>query len=71
MKNGHGSSRRQAYGRRMKDLRTRRGADPDVDLDGPAGWTRGAGWDDESALQLLVHGLCDLAPRVASRRATA
>jgi hypothetical protein len=50
MKNGHGSSRRQAYGRRMKDLRTRRGADPDVDLDGPAGWTRGAGWDDESAL---------------------
>jgi hypothetical protein len=34
----------------MKDLRTRRGADPDVDLDGPAGWTRGAGWDDESAL---------------------
>ena len=27
--------------------------------------------DDESALQLLVHGLCDLAPRVASRRATA
>ena len=26
MSRGHGSSRRQAYGRRMKDLRTRRGA---------------------------------------------
>lgn len=50
MKNGHGSSRRQAYGRRMKDLRTRRGDTPDVDLDGPAGWTRGAAWDDEQAL---------------------
>jgi hypothetical protein len=50
MKSGHGSSRRQAYGRRMKDLRTRRGADPDVDLDGPADWTRGAGWEDEKSL---------------------
>jgi len=50
MKNGHGSSRRQAYGRRMKDLRTRRGADPDVDLDGPDGWTRGASWDEEPPL---------------------
>lgn len=50
MKNGHGSSRRQAYGRRMKDLRTRRGEDPDVDMDGPAGWKRGAGWDEEPPL---------------------
>jgi hypothetical protein len=46
MSNGHGSSRRQAYGRRMKDLRTRRGADPSVDLDGPLGWSRGAAWDE-------------------------
>ena len=50
MSNGHGSSRRQAYGRRMKDLRTRRGAKPDVDLDGPDGWTRGAAWEDDQAL---------------------
>jgi hypothetical protein len=53
MSNGHGSSRRQAYGRRMKDLRTRRSAPPDVDLDGPADWTRGAGWEDEQALRHL------------------
>ena len=40
MSNGHGSSRRQAYGRRMKDLRTRRDDEaPDVDLDGPDEWT--------------------------------
>jgi hypothetical protein len=51
MSNGHGSSRRQAYGRRMKDLRTRRGDTPDVDLDGPAGWTRGADWEDEQTLR--------------------
>jgi hypothetical protein len=50
MSNGHGSSRRQAYGRRMKDLRTRRGSDPAVDLDGPSGWNRGTAWDEESKL---------------------
>ena len=50
MSRGHGSSRRQAYGRRMKDLRTRRGEAPDVDLDGPAGWTRGQTWEDDQAL---------------------
>ncbi|HKZ92609.1 MAG TPA: hypothetical protein VJZ50_10765 [Candidatus Limnocylindrales bacterium] len=50
MSNGHGSSRRQAYGRRMKDLRTRRGADVPVDLDGPTEWTRGGAWEDEQAL---------------------
>ena len=47
MSNGHGSSRRQAYGRRMKDLRTRRNSDVDVDLDGPDGWSRGAAWDED------------------------
>jgi hypothetical protein len=45
MSNGHSSSRRQAYGRRMKDLRTRRGLDPIVDLDGPTDWSRGDAWD--------------------------
>ena len=50
MSNGHGSSRRQAYGRRMKDLRTRRSSDPEVDLEGPSGWSRGGAWDDERPL---------------------
>ena len=50
MSNGHGSSRRQAYGRRMKDLRTRRSAEMEVDLEGPAGWSRGGAWDDEPRL---------------------
>ena len=47
MSNGHGSSRRQTYGRRMKDLRTRRGSAMEVDLEGPAAWNRGGAWDDE------------------------
>jgi hypothetical protein len=51
MSNGHGSSRRQAYGRRMKDLRTRRGADAEVDLEGPAGWSRGGAWEEERTVQ--------------------
>jgi hypothetical protein len=50
MSNGHGSSRRQAYGRRMKDLRNRREGDLEVDLEGPSGWNRGSAWDDEQAL---------------------
>lgn len=50
MSNGHGSSRRQAYGRRMKELRTRRGADPEVDLEGPDGWNRGDAWDSDRPL---------------------
>jgi hypothetical protein len=50
MSNGHGSSRRQAYGRRMKDLRTRRSGAPDVDLDGPDGWTRGEAWEADQPL---------------------
>ena len=47
MSNGHGSSRRQAYGRRMKDLRTRRGSAMEVDLEGPSAWNRGDAWDEE------------------------
>jgi hypothetical protein len=31
----------------MKDLRTRRGVDTEVDLEGPTGWSRGDAWDDE------------------------
>ena len=50
MRNQHGSSRRQAYGRRMKDLRTRRGANMEIDLEGPSGWSRGSSWDDEGQL---------------------
>lgn len=50
MSNGHGSSRRQAYGRRMKDLRTRRDAELAVDLDGPLGWSRGTAWDEQRPL---------------------
>jgi len=50
MSNGHGSSRRQAYGRRMKDLRTRRDGDLEVDLEGPSGWSRGTAWETEQPL---------------------
>ncbi|CAN5859085.1 hypothetical protein BH23CHL8_BH23CHL8_18780 [soil metagenome] len=64
MSRGHGSSRRQTYGRRMKDLRTRRGDQLDVDLEGPNGWTRGEAWDPEQAIprpRLHIDG----APREA------
>ncbi len=47
MSNGHGSSRRQAYGRRMKELRARRSTDLEVDLEGPGGWNRGDAWESE------------------------
>ena len=60
MSSGHGGSRRQAYGRRMKDLRTRRNPEMPVDLDGPSEWSRGAGWDDDHPLHRpsldLDHG---------------
>lgn len=42
---GHGTSRRRNYGKRQKDLRDRRGFDLSVDLEGPASWPRGGGWD--------------------------
>ncbi len=54
MSNGHGSSRRQTYGRRMKDLRTRRGDDMAVDLDGPNGWNRGGAWEAEASMHRAV-----------------
>ena len=57
MSNGHGSSRRQAYGRRMKDLRTRKGMDTEVDLEGPARWSRGSNWDDEPSMAPATIGI--------------
>lgn len=50
MSSGHGSSRRQAYGRRMKDVRSRRNADLEIDLEGPERWRRGDAWEDEHPL---------------------
>jgi len=50
MSNGHGSSRRQAYGRRMKELRTRRNSDLEVDLEGPSNWSRGGAWDGDEPM---------------------
>ena len=50
MSSRHGNSRRQAYGRRMKDLRTRRSSDMEVDLDGPNGWNRGGAWDSDQPM---------------------
>ena len=49
MSSRHGNSRRQAYGRRMKELRTRRGNDLEVDLEGPNGWNRGDAWEREGS----------------------
>ena len=50
MSSRHGNSRRQAYGRRMKELRTRRNSDVEVDLEGPSGWSRGGNWDGDGSL---------------------
>jgi hypothetical protein len=59
MKKGHGSSRRQAYGRRMKDLRTRQRAAMEIDLDGPDGWSRGEAWDEDRPLPNMSVSLDD------------
>ena len=34
----------------MKDLRTRRSSDFEVDLEGPNGWNRGDSWDGDHPL---------------------
>ena len=47
MSSRHGNSRRQTYGRRMKDLRERRSSDMEIDLEGPNGWNRGGDWDND------------------------
>jgi hypothetical protein len=45
MSNAHGASRRRSYGRRSKELRGRHLPAQAVDLDGPAGWSRGDAWE--------------------------
>jgi hypothetical protein len=57
MSNGHGSSRRQAYGRRMKELRSRRETDLEVDLEGPGSWSRGGAWESDHRLPRLSSRL--------------
>ncbi len=57
MSNTHGSSRRQAYGRRMKELRTRRDHDLDIDLEGPGGWNRGGAWEADQSLSRAALNL--------------
>jgi hypothetical protein len=39
----------------MKDLRTRRGDELAVDLDGPNDWSRGSAWGDERPLHRAAH----------------
>jgi hypothetical protein len=68
MSRGHGSSRRQAYGRRMKDLRTRRPSTPDVDLDGPADWSRGEDWEADPAIHSQTDQSADTSRRGAPPR---
>jgi hypothetical protein len=57
MSNGHGSSRRQAYGKRMKDLRKRRDAELEIDLEGPSTWSRGSGWDEHESMHRARPGV--------------
>ena len=66
MSSRHGNSRRQAYGRRMKDLRTRRSSDFEVDLEGPNGWSRGGEWDSDRS---LLGGTLYINARSSSARA--
>ena len=68
MSRGHGASRREAYGRRMKDLRTRRGSLPDVDLDGPDGWNRGETWESDPAILRRPDLQADASRRGAQSR---
>jgi hypothetical protein len=68
MSRGHGASRRQAYGRRMKDLRTRRATQPDVDLDGPDGWNRGETWESDPAILPRPDAHADSSRRDAQQR---
>lgn len=62
MSNGHGSSRRQAYGRRMKDLRKRRDDDLEVDLEGPSDWSRGGAWEGERSLSRVTLHIDNAGP---------
>jgi hypothetical protein len=66
MSSRHGNSRRQAYGRRMKDLRTRRSSDFEVDLEGPNSWSRGDAWEAERSMH---RGAIDVKSGSSSARA--
>jgi hypothetical protein len=52
----------------MKDLRTRRATQPDVDLDGPAEWSRGETWDADPAIRRHVDLHADPTRRGAPPR---
>ena len=45
MSRGHGASRRRNYGRRQSEVRHRNDQDLAIDLQGPAAWPRGRGWE--------------------------
>jgi hypothetical protein len=51
----------------MKDLRTRRGDDLAVDLDGPDGWSRGAAWEGERPLHPVAHDVDQASSSVRPR----
>jgi hypothetical protein len=54
---GHGASRRRNYGRRQSEVRRRRDGDLSIDLQGPAAWPRGSGWDrDADSGPETAHG---------------
>ncbi len=67
MSNTHGSSRRQAYGRRMKELRTRRDHELEIDLEGPGRWSRGGAWEADQALSGAALDLDQRAGRARAR----
>lgn len=45
MSRRHGASRRRTYAPRQRELR-RRSPEPPLRSERPAGWPRGAGWDE-------------------------
>jgi hypothetical protein len=52
----------------MKDLRTRRATQPDVDLDGPDGWNRGETWESDPAILPRPDAHADSSRRDAQQR---
>lgn len=66
MSNGHVSSRRQAYGRRRKELRARHNGELSIDLDGPMGWSRGTAWESrQPAGSARLEGMASSSSRGA------
>jgi hypothetical protein len=41
----------------MKDLRSRRSTDLEVDLEGPGGWSRGGAWEADHRLPRLSSSI--------------